>query len=244
MSKSTAWVYALGADGEVKKFSIGRLPAGGVGQCRIVEFDGAILAAGKGDVLYAMGRLPTRPGVYQGFAWPWVPRLAHSLRKLGLITEADELATLDRHNEELAERQMKTAADGFLREARRLGVLEKATELLNSLPELTYENIPNIEDHPLDPDFLMAENDRLLGMVEHWQREWERVNTDYGRVNIENTLLRGQFMKVRSRIQTAPAENGEFISRDDLLDWIDQAIISVTPEEVSAGVEKNRRVID
>ena len=133
MSKG-AWVRIMGADGQVKQFTIEPLPARGLANCRMVEFDGAILAVSQSGRLHGTGPLPTKSYSYAGWTWPWLKRLAYCLRFLGVITREDEQATIKLHEAEVTRVQQDADRDTLLRYAAKFGIEASVTNLLPGAP--------------------------------------------------------------------------------------------------------------
>lgn len=128
-----AWVRIMGADGKIKTFTIKKFPYGGLKTAAVIEFDGALLVKSKSGSLYGGGRIPTTNGSYHGWTWSWLPRLAKCLNFLGLITEDDVQATLQKHQSELERDRKEYIQDSFLKNAEQLGLKDAAEVLLENV---------------------------------------------------------------------------------------------------------------
>ena len=132
MSAKSSSVHIMGADGEVKHFSLYQFPRAGLKSMKgVASFDGMLLIRSPKDRLYVHGGFAQRFGFcHIGWAWGWLPRLAECLYQLGYISEADKQATITKHSNEIAEREHRYAVDSFIRSAETLGVKSQAEKIL------------------------------------------------------------------------------------------------------------------
>lgn len=130
MSKE-GFLKVMGADGIRKNFLVKHFPRNGLKQvAAMAEFDGVMLILLSRGTLYAYGRIPRFGVEYMGWSWPWIPRLAFCLRRLGLISEEDEQATVDIHRRHVREKDIEHQIRSLRSTANDLGILDGVMDVL------------------------------------------------------------------------------------------------------------------
>lgn len=127
---SASWVRIKKADGSVESFTIHKLPAKRkVNIVSLIRTDRSVMGVTKQGKLYSITGVPNGNGSYVGWTWWWIPELANTLNKLGLITDDDLKATIAIHESDIEISHVERLASSILSDADTLGLVLTKTQL-------------------------------------------------------------------------------------------------------------------